>query len=158
AEDITAVDSESGIRIKTAPGRGAFVEDIFVRGFHMYTMKYAFWMTGAYGSHPDGGWDPKAIPVVRNVNYADVVATNVTMAGNLAGISGSPFTGICIQNVTVEIKAKKKKKPAWNCTDIAGSSNRVAPAACPLLPEKAAECAFPTDVLPIDQVELKVCS
>ncbi|CDY10898.1 BnaC01g15130D [Brassica napus] len=42
AEDIVAINSESGIRIKTAIGRGGYVKDVYVRGMTMQTMKYVF--------------------------------------------------------------------------------------------------------------------
>ncbi|KAM7276699.1 hypothetical protein ACFE04_018565 [Oxalis oulophora] len=101
AEDILAINSESGVRIKTAVGRGGYVKDIYVRRMTMKTMKWVFWMTGNYGDHPDTKYDPNALPVIKNINYRDMVAENVTMAGRLEGISGDPFTGICISNVTI---------------------------------------------------------
>jgi len=168
AEDITAINSQSGVRIKTAPGRGAYVKDIYVKNFKMYTMKYAFWMAGNYNSHPDLGFDPKALPVIQNINYRDMVGKNVSIAGNLAGIQGDPFTGICISNVTINLASKsmdpskKSKVQPWNCTDIAGTSSRVSPQPCDLLaekqPGKSVDCAFPVDTLPIDNVELKTCN
>ncbi|CAK9176909.1 unnamed protein product [Ilex paraguariensis] len=159
AEDITAINTESGVRIKTAPGRGAFVKDIYVKGVRMNTMKYVFWMSGAYGSHPDNGYDPKALPVIRNINYRDMVAQNVTIAGNLAGINGDPFTEICISNATIEMRKESKKLP-WNCTDISGVTSRVSPQPCGLLPDQkpSSDCAFPNDRLAIDDVPLKICS
>ncbi|KAG8381259.1 hypothetical protein BUALT_Bualt06G0103900 [Buddleja alternifolia] len=166
AEEIYAINSQSGVRIKTAPGRGAYVKDIYVKNMNMNSMKYVFWMTGAYGSHPDNKYDPKALPEIKNINYRDMVGKNVSIVGNLAGIQGHPFTGICISNVTVELAEKKKhfefsektKKLPWNCTDIGGVSSRVSPKPCDLLPEKQVDCAFPADKLAIDQVELKTCS
>ncbi|KAB5560802.1 hypothetical protein DKX38_005759 [Salix brachista] len=71
AEDITAIDTQSGIRIKTAVGRGGYVKDIFIRRMTVKTMKYVFWMTGYYGSHPDEGYDPKALPEIKGINYKD---------------------------------------------------------------------------------------
>ncbi|KAL7146268.1 hypothetical protein ABFS83_06G029200 [Erythranthe nasuta] len=171
ADDVHAINSQAGVRIKTAPGRGAYVKDIFVKNLRMETMQYVFWMTGAYGSHPDEGYDPKALPVVNNINFKDMVGKNVSMVGNLAGIEGHPFTGLCLSNITAEMAVKKKKKDnthqifssekkklPWNCTDISGVSSRVTPKACDLLPEKKVECAYPTDILPIDKVVLKTCS
>lgn len=165
AEDIYAINSQSGVRIKTAPGRGAYVKDIYVRNMNMNTMKYVFWMTGAYGSHPDNGYDPKALPEIKNINYKDMVAKNVSIVGDLSGIHGDPFTGICISNVSVELASKKSihlsekaKKLPWNCTDIGGVSSRVTPKPCDLLPEKQVDCPFPADKLPIDTVELKTCA
>ncbi|KAJ6766785.1 ENDO-POLYGALACTURONASE-LIKE PROTEIN [Salix purpurea] len=75
AEDITAIDTQSGIRIKTAVGRGGYVKDIFVRRMTVKTMKYVFWMTGSYGSHPDEGCDPRALPEIKGINYKDIVDT-----------------------------------------------------------------------------------
>jgi polygalacturonase len=161
AEDITAINSQSGVRIKTAPGRGNYVKDIYVRRMDLHTMKYVFWMTGAYGSHPDDGYDPKALPIVTKINFRDIVAENVTMSANLAGISGDPFTGICISNMTVGL-ATKPKKIQWNCTDIEGFSSRVSPRTCDLLadknPDTVLDCDYPKDTLSIDNVKFKTCT
>ncbi|KAH6784022.1 Pectin lyase-like superfamily protein [Perilla frutescens var. hirtella] len=157
AEEIYALNSQSGVRIKTGAGRGAYVKNIFVRNMNMNTMKYVFWMNGDYGSHPDDGYDPKALPEITNINYKDIVGKNVSIVGDLSGIQGDPFTNICISNVTVELAEKAKKLP-WSCTDVGGVSSRVTPKACGLLPEKQVDCAFPADTLPIDVVELKTCS
>lgn len=161
AEDITAIDTESGVRIKTSVGRGGYVKEIYVRRMTMKTMKWVFWMTGNYGSHPDNNWDPNAIPVIENINYRDMVAENVTMAARLEGIAGDPFTGICISNVTIEL-TEKPKKLQWNCTEIAGISSGVTPKPCDLLPDqepgKVSPCNFPEDSLPIENIEVKMCS
>ncbi|KAK9716621.1 hypothetical protein RND81_06G246000 [Saponaria officinalis] len=161
AEDIVAINSESGVRIKTGPGRGGFVKDIYVKGFTMHTMKWAFWMTGNYGSHPDDKYDPNALPTIQNINYRDMVADNVKMAARLEGIAGDPFTGICISNVSISLDVKPKKVQ-WTCTDIAGVSSQVTPKTCDLIVDQGSgyetECQFPTDTLPIDDVEIKTCS
>ncbi|KAF8380177.1 hypothetical protein HHK36_027659 [Tetracentron sinense] len=161
AEDILAINTESGVRIKTAVGRGGYVKDIYVRGMTMKTMKWAFWMTGNYGSHPDNHFDPNAFPVIQGINYRDMVAENVSMAARLEGISGDPFTGICISNVTIRMAVKAKKVP-WTCTDIEGITSGVTPPPCGLLPdqgpEKITTCAFPAESLPIDTVEVKRCT
>lgn len=161
AEDITAINTESGIRIKTAVGRGGYVKDIYVRSMAMHTMKWAFWMTGNYGSHPDNKYDPHALPVIESINYRDMVAENVTMAARLEGISNDPFAGICISNVTITL-AKKAKKVPWTCTDVAGISSGVLPKPCDLLPDqgqqKIVECNYPTERLSIDNVQLQTCS
>lgn len=161
AEDIVAIHTESGVRIKTAVGRGGYVKDIYVRKMTMHTMKWAFWMTGNYGSHADTHWDPNALPEIKGINYRDMVAENVTMAARLEGIAKAPFTGLCMSNVTIGMAAKAKKQP-WTCTDVAGVSSRVTPQPCELLPdqgpEKAVTCEFPEDNLPIDLVQLKRCS
>ena len=42
AEDVTAINTQSAVRIKTAVGRGAYVKDIFVKGTTLHNMKYVF--------------------------------------------------------------------------------------------------------------------
>lgn len=161
AEDIVAINSESGVRIKTGVGRGGYVKDIFVRRMVMQTMKYVFWITGNYGSHPDDKYNPNALPVIQNINYRDMVAENVTMAAQLQGIEGDVFSGICISNVTVGL-SKKPKKIQWNCVDIEGTTSGVVPPACEQLSDKEPDtlvpCNFPEDNLPIDNLELQTCS
>jgi len=136
AEDILAINSETGIRIKTSPGRGGFVKDIFVNRMTMVNMKWAFTMTGSYGSHPDNNYDPNAIPVVERISYSNIVATNVSVAGDLEGIDKAPFKNICLSNVTITM-AQSKKLP-WNCTSIQGWSNAVVPQPCSILEERPA--------------------
>ncbi|KAK1376846.1 Polygalacturonase [Heracleum sosnowskyi] len=161
AEDVTAINTESGVRIKTGVGRGGYVKDIYVKGMSLHTMKWVFWMTGNYGSHADTHYDPNALPVIQGINYRDIVADNVSMAARLEGISGDPFTGICISNATIGL-AKKAKKVPWTCTNIAGVTSGVVPKPCGSLadqgPEKVGMCAFPTENLAIDYVEIKKCS
>ncbi|KAL6198636.1 hypothetical protein ACLB2K_028425 [Fragaria x ananassa] len=132
AEDIVAVETESGVRIKTAVGRGGYVRDVYVRRMEMHTMKWAFKMSGDYGSHADEGYDKNAFPEIKGIYYRDVVADNVTMAARLEGIEGHPFTGICMSNVTVGLAAKAKKQP-WSCSDVKGVASGVTPMPCDLL-------------------------
>lgn len=161
AEEVVAINTESGVRIKTGVGRGGYVKDIYVRGMTLKTMKWAFWMTGNYGSHADNHYDPNALPVIQGINYMDVVAENVSMAARLEGISGDSFKGICISNVTIRMAAKAKKVP-WMCTDVEGITSGVTPQPCASLPdqgpEKVGMCNFPTETLPIDMVQFKKCS
>ncbi|OIW12534.1 hypothetical protein TanjilG_04698 [Lupinus angustifolius] len=157
-EDNTAINTQSAVRIKTAVGRGAYVKDIFVKGMTLKTMKYVFWMSGAYGSNADSGFDPKALPKITGINYRDITADNVTYSAKLDGITNDPFIGICISNVHIKV-SEENKKLQWNCTDIAGVTSNVTPQPCSLLPEKKGhDCPYPKDKVPIDNVMLKTCS
>nr|GEU64118.1 probable polygalacturonase [Tanacetum cinerariifolium] len=158
AEDITAINSQSAIRIKTAPGRGGYVKDIFVNRVNLQTMKYVFWTTGSYGQHPDSGYDPNALPKVERINYKNVVAKDVKMAGNMGGIDGDPFTGFCLSNITIGLSARPKPLQ-WNCTNIYGVSSNVTPRPCDILKDKGSiDCKYPLSLIPIDKVKLKTCS
>ncbi|XP_047326855.1 probable polygalacturonase [Impatiens glandulifera] len=157
-EDTVAINTQSAIRIKTGLGRGGFVKNIFVKGMNLTTMKYVFWITGNYGSHPDNGFNPNAMPVIKGIHYGDVVAVNVTQTANLAGIPKGTFKDICLSNVHVEL-AKKPKKIQWNCTNVEGVSNNVTPQPCGMLAAKGpTKCDFPTKSLWIDGMMLKTCS
>ncbi|GAV86237.1 LOW QUALITY PROTEIN: hypothetical protein CFOL_v3_29670, partial [Cephalotus follicularis] len=87
--------------------------------------------------HPDNNYDPNALPVIKNINYCDMITKNVTMAVRLEEIVGDPFTKICISNVTIGL-SKKPHKLQWNCTDVAGISSDVTPP-CALLPDQGPE-------------------
>ncbi|KAM1140659.1 hypothetical protein ACFX19_041412 [Malus domestica] len=143
AEDIVAIRTESGVQIKTAVRRGGYVKDVYARRFTMRTMKWAFWMTGNYGSHADGKYDKKS-SITEQWLQADHL-----------------FIGICISNVTIRLVAKAKQQP-WMCSDVEGITSGVMPCPCDLLPDQSAEkattCDFPADDLPIDLVELKQCT
>ncbi|CAH2061320.1 unnamed protein product, partial [Thlaspi arvense] len=158
-EDITLLQTQSAIRIKTAVGRGGYVKDIFARKFTMKTMKYVFWMSGAYNQHPVSGFNPKAMPEITNINYSDMTADNVTQPARLDGLKNDPFTKICMSNINIALAAEPKKL-LWNCTNISGVSSKVTPKPCSLLPEKGApvNCAFPADKIPIESVVLNKCS
>ncbi|XP_021892086.1 probable polygalacturonase [Carica papaya] len=159
AEDIVAINTESGVRIKTAIGRGGYVKDIFVRRMTLKTMKYVFWMAGDYKSHPSPGFDPHALPKIENINYNDITAENVTLSASLEGIQQDPFAGICISNAEIGL-SEKAKKLQWDCSDVAGVTSRVTPKACTLLPEKEQpmDCPFPDDKLPIEDIPLQKCT
>ncbi|CAK7338749.1 unnamed protein product [Dovyalis caffra] len=157
-EDITAINTESAVRVKTAVGRGGYVKDIFVRRMTLKTMKYVFWMIGSYASHADKGYDPKALPEITNINYRDIEADNVTIPGKLEGLGEeNPFTGICISNVRMTL-AEKHHEPSWNCTDVSGIASNVTPNPCAALRTKSTYCPFPEDKLPIENVRLQTCS
>ncbi|KAL0373688.1 UNVERIFIED_CONTAM: putative polygalacturonase [Sesamum radiatum] len=161
AQDITAIHTESAVRIKTAVGRGGYVKDIYVKGMNLHTMKWVFWITGNYGSHADNHYDPNALPEINGINYRDVVAENVSIAARLEGITGNPFTGICIANVTIGM-AKKAKKYPWRCLEVEGVSSGVVPPPCGLLADQGEDklgmCDFPTESLAVDGIQLQKCS
>ncbi|WOG90205.1 hypothetical protein DCAR_0209448 [Daucus carota subsp. sativus] len=159
AEDNTVINSESGIRIKTNPGRGGHVKDIHVRKITMDTMKWAFFMTGEFASQPNKNPPAATPPVIEGINLMDMTAKNVSTAGQLGGIKGHPFNGICMSNITIEMaKAPPPAPPAWNCSDVAGTSSTVTPPICPPLAAKGPPaCKFPTDKLPIETVKLQKC-
>ncbi|CBI22655.3 unnamed protein product, partial [Vitis vinifera] len=142
--------------IKTGLERGGYVKDIYVRRMTMKTMRFAFWIIGDYGPPPAPGHEG---PVIEGINYRDMVADNVTYPAQLHGISGGPFTGFCISNVTIGL-TEESRKQQWDCDEVQGITSRVTPQPCDLLsPSKEIlNCPFPKDLLPIEDVKLRICS
>ncbi|KAF3793216.1 putative polygalacturonase [Nymphaea thermarum] len=161
AEDITTIDSEVGVRVKSAPGRGGFVKGIYVRGMTMKNMKYAFNSKGFYKDHADDDYNPKALPVVNGISLSNMVVENATMAAKMEGIQSAPYTGICISNVTISLAPRKSETPpAWNCTDVHGVSSDVSPVPCRQLSpgSQKSPCPFPLERVPIHKPKLELCT
>ncbi|XP_065859985.1 probable polygalacturonase, partial [Euphorbia lathyris] len=159
-EDVTALNTQSAVRMKTTIGGGGYVRDIFVRKLRLYVYNqyYGFWMTSSYSQHPDNGWDRNVLPNISRIYHDDIIATNVTIPARIEGMKNNPFTDICISNVNMKLTAKQKKL-FWNCTDVIGVASNVTPKPCSAFTEKPNfKCQFPTDKLAIETVQLKTCS
>lgn len=89
AEGLHIVNSLHGIRIKTAPGRGGYVKNVYIADVSMDNVSMAIRITGNYGEHPDDKYDRKALPVIRNITIKDIVGNNIGVAGILEGIRGT---------------------------------------------------------------------
>eukprot|EP01018_Ginkgo_biloba_P028109 Gb_28001 [translate_table: standard] len=125
-ESFQIYNSRTGIRLKTAPGRGGFVKDIFISQVTMKNVQTAFAFVGLYGDHPDDHFDPNALPVVDRISFKDIVGDNITVAGDIQGIEKAPFTGICLSDIAFNVTSES----AWNCVNVKGFSESVFPQPC----------------------------
>ncbi|KAI4301452.1 hypothetical protein L6164_034730 [Bauhinia variegata] len=139
-EQLHVFDSPIGIEFKTTKGRGGYMKDITVSDAELTNVYLAIIMTGYSGSHPDDKFDRDALPVVDGITLKNVVGANVTIAGNFSGIVDSPFTSICLSNVTLSISSEKS--PSWFCSNVKGSSEKVFPKPCPDLQSSYSELSF----------------
>ncbi|XP_062187454.1 probable polygalacturonase [Phragmites australis] len=140
AEDIRIVNSVHGIRIKTAPGRGGYVKNVYVADVSMDNVSIAIRITGSYGEHPDDNYDRNALPIISNITIKDVVGVNIGVAGMLQGIPGDNFSNICISNTSLSVKSIADP---WNCSLVEGYSSSVSPEICDQLrnsPEPGQAC------------------
>ncbi|KAF5174873.1 Polygalacturonase [Thalictrum thalictroides] len=141
AEDLQFFNSKNGIRIKTAPGRGGYIKDIYISNVIMTNVNIAIRISGQYGEHPDEDYDHNALPFVDKITIKDVVGDNISRAGMLEGIEGDNFLNICLSNITLTVI---KRRP-WNCSYIEGYSSLVSPNTCELLsdsiyPQHTSDC------------------
>jgi hypothetical protein len=126
AEGIRIVNSVHGIRIKTAPGRGGYVKNLYVADVSLENVSIAIRITGNYGEHPDENYNKSALPTISNITIKDIVGVNISVAGMLQGIQGDPFNNICLSNVSLSVRSTNP----WNCSLVEGYSNSVLPEIC----------------------------
>ncbi|KAG6412565.1 hypothetical protein SASPL_125247 [Salvia splendens] len=131
AEHLHIHGSVNGIELKTAKGRGAYIKDIFISDVNVENVQHGIKASGQFTNHPDDEYDPNALPIVDGITFRDIVGINVTTAGVFCGIDESPFTSICLSNVS--LPASCDPAAAWICTNVEGSSVNVSPEPCPEL-------------------------
>lgn len=122
-KELHLFNSNTGIRIKTSPGRGGYVRNVHVSNVKLDNVKKAIRFTGKYGEHPDEKFDPKALPVIEKITFENVYGEDIGVAGLLEGIEGDEFKNICFLNVTLRVK----KKSPWKCSNVRGYSQWVSP-------------------------------
>lgn len=132
AEDIQFYDSYNAIRIKTSPGRGGYVRNIYVSNVTLANVDIAITFTGLYGEHPDDAYNPNALPVIEKITIKDVVGENIKTAGLIEGIEGDNFVNICLSNIILNVTSNYP----WNCSYVKGYSDLVQPEACEPLKER----------------------
>ncbi len=124
-EDCTFINSDVGLRFKSAMGRGGVVEDIYIRRINMlnlkkevaiFTMNYVL-NTMDYEDAVVKSEDPEDIPEFRNVYIEDCCAKGAQMVLKVQGLEGKPDTihDIYIKNCDFEAKEENSLK---NCRDI----------------------------------------
>nr|GMD12119.1 probable polygalacturonase isoform X1 [Ipomoea batatas] len=130
-ENLYLHDSPVGIELKTARGRGGYIEDIIVSGVVMENVQVGINATSYCDTHPDDEFDPNALPVVGNITFKDIIGTNISIAGNFKGLPESPFTSICLSDISFSISPDQSTP--WICSDVSGISSNVSPEPCPEL-------------------------
>lgn len=127
-EQLHVQNSFIGVELKTNIGRGGYMKNILVSDIELENIHLAIKATGHFGSHPDDKYDPNALPVVSGITFRNMFGSNITIAGNLSGIRESPFSSICLSNITFTINSKPP--PSWLCSNITGFSEFVFPEPC----------------------------
>ncbi|KAH0865547.1 hypothetical protein HID58_082758 [Brassica napus] len=144
-KDLHLFNSNTGIRIKTSPGRGGYVRNVHVSNVKLDNVQKAIRFTGKYGEHPDGNFDTKALPAIEKITFENVSGEDIGVAGLLEGIEGDEFKNICFLNVTLRVKKNSKQAP-WRCSNVRGYSQWVSPEiSCDsfeesIFPEHSSDC------------------
>ncbi|KAL5567913.1 hypothetical protein UlMin_024488 [Ulmus minor] len=158
--DIATVNTFTGFKVHTVPGRGGYIRNIFAKkmNFVFGFIRYAIWFSSLDGEHPDDGYNRRTLSDVENISLSGIKALNVYTTANLGGLAGHSIKGICVSDAKFLALEEWTKRQQWFCSDLEGVTSSVNPKACDLLPEKPGfNCPYPLDRLPIENVPLKTC-
>lgn len=127
-EHVRLNDSLIGIHLKTIKGRGGYMVNILVSDVEMKKVYLAIGASGNIGSHLDDKFDAKALPVVNGITLKNIIGSEILVAGNLSGLRESPFSSICLSNITLSMKSTTSA--SWFCSNVKGFSVNVSPPPC----------------------------
>ncbi|XP_065030814.1 probable polygalacturonase isoform X4 [Musa acuminata AAA Group] len=136
-ENILVWDSRRGVRIKTAPGRGGYIHNISYSNLTFNNLSVGIVIKTDYNEHPDDGFDPKAIPTIRNLTFRGVYGHNVRIPVEIQGSKEILVRGISFQDMQVGLSYKKKR--TFRCSYVEGYAvGPIFPAPCDSLDRCAA--------------------
>ncbi|KAL5786549.1 hypothetical protein ACOSQ2_008941 [Xanthoceras sorbifolium] len=107
-ENLLVWSSRRAVRIKTAPGRGGYVRDIKYRNLTFDNVRVGIVIKTDYNEHPDEGYDPKALPVLRDISFIGVHGQGVRVPVRIHGSEEIPVRNITFQDMSIGLTYKKK--------------------------------------------------
>ena len=108
--------TDSGIRIKTARGRGGLLQNLTYENLTMTAVKNPLYIIDWYPER-DAPKDPATekvepvtdhTPINKNIIIRNVIATNCPTAGTVRGLPEAPVTDVTLSNVTISAKTGLK--------------------------------------------------
>ncbi|XP_002993619.2 probable polygalacturonase [Selaginella moellendorffii] len=117
-ENVFIWNSKRGVRIKTTPGRGGYVTQVFYRNITMETVRVGIVIKTDYGDHPDEFYDPTALPVVEKIFFDGIYGSEVRIPARIYGSKEVPVRGLEIRDMNVGVT--RKKKHVFQCSFLQG--------------------------------------
>lgn len=127
-ENVKLHDSPTGIGFFTSKGRGGYIKDVVISHVSFHNVVLAIEVTGEDNVHADDEYDPDAFPVIQHITFNNFTGLNITSPGRLFGIRESPFTSICLSNVSLLLTTSSSS--SWLCSNVLGFSENVSPMPC----------------------------
>ncbi|CAA0818695.1 Pectin lyase-like superfamily protein [Striga hermonthica] len=128
-ENIHVWSSRRAVRIKTASGRGGYVRDIRYRNLTFDNVRVGIVIKTDYNEHPDGGYDPRAFPVLANISYETVHGEGVRVPVRIQGSEEIPVTNVTFRDMSVGVTDKRKN--VFQCGYVQGQVvGTIYPAPC----------------------------
>lgn len=129
AEHINLSNMGVGIHLKTNTGRGGFIKNITISDVYMENVRKGIKIAGDVGGHPDDKYNPNALPVMTDITIRNVRGEKVLQAGSIHGLKDSPFSRVCLNNITLAGRVEERDTP-WQCSDVRGGAVEVSPLPC----------------------------
>ncbi|TKY54401.1 polygalacturonase protein [Spatholobus suberectus] len=107
-ENLLVWDSRRAVRIKTAPGRGGYVRQITYRNLTFENVRVGIVMKTDYNEHPDDGYDPTALPILRDISFTTVHGQGVRVPVRIHGSEEIPVRNVTFKDMSVGLTYKKK--------------------------------------------------
>lgn len=107
-ENLYVWNSRRAVRIKTSAGRGGYVRNISYRNLTFDNVRVGIVIKTDYNEHPDGGYDPKAFPILEDITFNGVHGQGVRVPVRIHGSEDIPIENISFIDMSVGITSKKK--------------------------------------------------
>ena len=117
-ENVHVWDSRRGVRIKTAPGRGAYVSNIAYRNISLENVRVGIVIKTDYNEHPDEGFNPKALPIIENISYTSIHGHGVRVPVRIQGSAEIPVKNVTFHDMSVGIADRKHH--VFQCSFVQG--------------------------------------
>lgn len=128
-ENILVWESRRAIRIKTAPGRGGYVSQITYRNLTFKNVRVGIVIKTDYNQHPGAEYDPKALPILRDITFTAIRGHGVRVPVRIQGSEEIPVRNVTFQDMKVGIT--RKKKHIFQCAFVQGQViGTIFPAPC----------------------------
>ncbi|KAG5523191.1 hypothetical protein RHGRI_035118 [Rhododendron griersonianum] len=128
-ENLRVWNSRRAVRIKTSPGRGGYVRDITYKNLTLDNVRVGIVIKTDYNEHPDEGFDPKALPIIENINFIGIRGQGVRIPVRIYGSQEIPVRNVTFRDMSVGITYKKKR--IFQCSFVQGRViGSIFPSAC----------------------------
>ncbi|KAG9458041.1 hypothetical protein H6P81_002549 [Aristolochia fimbriata] len=117
-ENLYVWNSRRAVRIKTAAGRGGYVRQISYRNVTFDNVRVGIVIMTNYNEHPDEGFDPKALPVLEDLNFEGIHGQGVRVPVRIHGNEEIFVKNVTFRDMSVGITYKKKH--IFQCSYVQG--------------------------------------
>ncbi|CAI9113828.1 OLC1v1014513C2 [Oldenlandia corymbosa var. corymbosa] len=117
-QNLLVWNSKRGIRIKTSAGRGGYVRDITYQNLTFDSVRVGIVIKTDYNEHPDEGYDPSALPVIKDISFTSIRGQGIRIPVRIYGSQEIPVRNITFKDMLVGISYKKKH--IFQCSYVQG--------------------------------------